>query len=633
VRRRKRKKQQEPPKTLEQWIEEIYARKWSPIQIRSLNEKELQTHPLLEKRYYWIQGRGVDQRVSFAFLCSDGTSHYLELASLLGPLIWLQPSSVTEGEYDLPFYFLQPEFLEGRDIRIHWAASSMLCWEIRYQEGSALILIEKERHKSLVRELAAQANFQEALGAFLFDQAGTHHKPEPAGQNDPLVLEIPEPVDFMAGRYFLPLVLHRSSPMVQSLIQRVLLSLKGDFFKEERGLWYRGLFRLEEAKQNLGLFYFFPGAEDPSSGAGKSVVQLVKTILRHFRSRLEGSGLKPSGFGGDFCKEPAPTTIVQCYILEIRIYSANRVVPAYILLPVNLLRFLLKRLTPAWKWLEIVDNPLNRLRMLFSLDGEVRRQKLIALLPEHGEKIAPREAESLEDLRQGFITLSDLFSLSTYWESKQLLSNFLYREGWTGAMLPRLFFYIQWESIQGKSRPVRYRLAGFNEERLIDAMPRNMADQWPLEGAMPGVLLSYNEWCRENYLVLKELYAKVTKKELILPFRQLRILKEAFDEYTHRVKIYVQQYLQQNPIEWTPFLEDKQKLQSFFYHYSGEEVFALFQYGKESLKRVGSVIPPAKKDSIIQCIRKNKETIGSAEDLFLHYSEARERLFDWMNSE
>lgn len=632
MRRRKRKKQQEPPKTLEQWVEEIYSPVWNDVHIRSLGEEELQTHSLLDSRYYWVQGRGADQRVPYAYLCSDAATRYLELASLMGPLIWLQPSQVTQGEYDLPFYFFQPELLEGRDIRIHWAASSMLCWEIQSQDGSALILIEKERHKSLVRELAAQAGFQEALGAFLFDQAGMHHKPESGALQDPLVLDIPEPVDFMAGRYFLPLVLHKSSPMVQSLIQRVLLSLKGDFFKEEKGLWYRSLIRLEDASQNLGLYYFFPGAEAPSSAAGKSVVQLVKTILRYFRSRLKHSGLKPLGFGGDFCKEPAPATVEQCYILEIQIYSANRIVPAYILVPMNLIRFLIMQLTPPWKWLEVVDNPLNRLRMLFSLDGEVRRQKLLPLLPVHGEKIAPEEAESLEDLRQGFITFSDIMSLSTHWELRQLLSNFLYREGWTGTMLPRLFYYIQWENIQGKNRPVRYRLAGFREERILEAMPQNMADQWPEEGAMPGVLLTYKEWCQENYLILRKLYEKVNNHELNIPFRQTRILKEAFEEYAQCVKLFVRHYLQQYPIDWPRYLQQKQKLQEFFYHYSGEDIHALFVYRKENLQLIGNIIPPAKRDSIIYCIRRNKSIKKTDENLFLSYLSSCELLLKWMNS-
>lgn len=622
MRRRKRRNQKTPPKTLEDWIRDLYIPQWGDLQILPMRAEALSSHPLMEHRYFWVQGRGLGQPPLFGFLSPWDD---LEKASLLCPLIWLRPSHEKPGEYELPFYFLQPEVMKGRDVRVNWAASSMDLWEIQAGEKTAILMLDRDIRKRLDQQLASEPEFQRALEAFLGNKA------EARDRTETVILNIDEPVDFMAGRFFIPLELRRQSPTVQCSVRSVILSGDGRYLTEERGLWYRAVFRLKDEDNNRGLFYFFPGSDDSSSRAGQSAIRVVKMLLRHFRSRLQSTEMEPRGFGGDFCTEPESALIVNSYILEFNLYSGIRKAPVYLILPIPLVRWLLQQITPPWKWVEILDNPENRLRMLFSLDGEIHRQGLFPLLPEHGDKISPEDAETIEDLRLGFITLADIFSLSSHWELRQLISNFLYREGWTGSMLPRLFYYFQWEEIQDKMRPVRYRLAGFNEERLLKAMPKNMADQWPREGAAPGVLLSSNEWCQENYRVLRDIYIKVRKEELFLSARAMKILYESFNNYTNRVEIFVKHQLQHNPVNWAQYINEKQKLQGFFFHYSGAETYALFSYNADAFSRLDTIIPPAKKDSIIQCIRRNKNAYNSQEERFLDYLSARKRLSEWMN--
>jgi len=641
---RKKKKKEEPkPWTLEDWIHDLILppdESWTleRTSIDALSEQKPDSFVLLE--YQGLKQEGV-----FAFMASESfcrargiapqTRNHPDLlkwSSPLAPLFYLEPSPEVEAEWEQPFFYsIQSFWPEEQYSSLMWKLSSLQVIQCSPQEGPGFyLLIETHILAQIDQRLAKDPGFQEASRTFLKDQPGERHK---TIEKDPLILPIDDPLCFMAGRYFLPLELRRQPPVIQSQIHQLVLSAGAAYFSQP-GLWFRAVIQTEEMSNPLPVYYYFPpSAKTQQIPEKEAFSPLIKMMLRHLKHQLGETGFHFKRFSVDFCEVPPKARIGRSYIFSFRLFSERSAVDGELLIPFDLVALIVQKIADPWTLRLTADNPLNQLRMLYSLNREVERQKLLPLLPSVGEQVDPEETDKVEKLREGFITLADLLGLSSLWEIRQILTNFLYRQGWTGATLPRLFYYVQAVGEGEKIKARRYKLAGFSEERLLRAMPRNMADQWPSQTGRQAEYLNYTDWSQENFLVLKELYRQTEKGSVTLPFRQHQLLKQAFLEYLDRLKIFGKHYVDQQKHFWDPYMDRKRELQDYFYHISSDEGALLFAFTPEELKLMKGIIPPAKLDQIKVTIQRFDRDIIDRDEQLSGSMEKRQSLVLYMQEE
>jgi hypothetical protein len=412
------------------------------------------------------------------------------------------------------------------------------------------------------------------------------------------------------------------------VITSVVLSSSGQYFSDMPGLWYHLSLSSEEGTQWPLLYHFVQPPERKQDLDPQVFQPLMKKLIKGLGKSFKLSGLELLKLQGQFCAEPPDSLISKCYILNFRILAGSYILGAAMAVPHGLVQRLVKTLAFPWTITLSLSNPLNLLRMLFSLDHLVLQRNKVPLLPQSEMQMDPGKVQSLEELRRGFISFQDLFSLSSPWETTYLVTNFLYRQGWTGATLPKLFYYIEFQENQGKTTASRFCLLGFQERRLVDAMPKNMADQWPPHGLSPDNLWSYNDWCQENFQQQKLLLKALNHGDIQLSFRLEQLLRQEFERYRGSVEEYRLQHFQEDKEHLQKGGLKDEELRYFFYHLDARRGAMLFYFVPEQMNYYGKLIPPAKRERLEYQIEQLKKYPEDEDEYLITAVELRREILN-----
>lgn len=621
--RKTKKKPEEKPLDLEELIRKAYSHLAAITTIQKIDVEDLQFDFQDMESFVLVRSRGLSEKSPLFFTAGSDflrqhvqqgdrldSQQLLRWSYPLTPALWMRKSPEDSGEYELPFYYMDPYKGKQEDRELlFWDASPTDILRCTTEGNVRFYLcIESQVASELRESLAEKGEFLEGCKTFVLDEPGKYHRT--AEGPDPLEIKIKDPNTFLAGRFFLPMDLTRD-PLMHSSIRSLALSKAGGYYRDRKGLWFKLTFFLQDGETQWPLFYFFHQPESRKKPLEQGPFrQLVKILTRRMREQFSQVGIELSQLKGQFCGDPPPGAVSQCYLMNFYLHSDSRIVSGSLMVPVSLISFLVRKFAFPWSLVAKPDNPQNQLRMLFCLNQLFFSRNSLSVLPARNQE---KRGESIEEFRKSFLTLNDLIALSSVRETRILLTNFLYRRGWTGATLPRLFYYVEYIPPPEESeddqpgRASLYTLIGFQEDKLLQAMPRNMRDEWPRHGPSGSQLLSYNQWVEENFLLMKTLFKAVKKGEFQLPYRLKSILYKEFEEYGKRVDSYRESFF--DPQKGHLDLSESRNplLSEFFYQLRGEEGAALFYFHPEEMDHFGSLIPPAKRDSFQVGISRLKD--------------------------
>jgi len=385
-------------------------------------------------------------------------------------------------EYHLDFSFVLPGRIRKenrRGVENQAEGSEIFSVEVPGQ-GEFFLLAEQPVTDRLRRLYPGDGEFVAAVEAFLF--GGDAH---PREEGESLTMTVSRPEQFMAGRFFLPGEIARNPEPIRSRFLSATSTREGEKYLREPGFWFRVTLVLDG--ETFPVHYFFKGISLDAEGKRKDVFrQLFRMILRKTVSSFRSCGFQVSSVRGDFGAPPGAESLSSSLLMDFQIQSARFLIRGYTAVTLNLITRILDRILPPWAFRYWTDSLLARLKTLLSLNAELYATGRMEIYERYRSEEGPSHSpgDPLGDLRKNMIKLNELLELLSLREARTIVSNLLYRKGWTGSRLRTLFFFREYAGTDPEGEPVYIdkTLIDFDEVRFRTFLMRNMLDQWDNSG-------------------------------------------------------------------------------------------------------------------------------------------------------
>ena len=391
---------------------------------------------------------------------------------------------------------------------------------IRNSADNFLFLIETGILEHLEKEYPRSQPLKQAVDYFVFNEDLFRKKEE----GESLVISISRPEEFMIGRFFLPRQITRSPALVLTRFETAVSTRNGNFLKPDQGFWFR--LRMEIEGTVYPVYYCFDQMNSDDGGRKKKTFQqLFQLIIRKNIKNMKDCGIAVTRIAGDFDKQPEPAQVQDSVLMGFSLLSRSSKVHGWVIVQLPLLHLLFRSILPPWAFQFLSDNLLNRLRMLLSLSRELQSSGKMELY-ERPETVISSEGsiyQRIQELKLGFIKLNELLELLTPREARLLISNLLYRRGWTGEKLRELFFFSILAGYDKSQEPVYTieTLIGFNEDRFKKLLMKNMRDQWETSSLAGS---DYNSGMLKHFKILQIIQEEMEAQKYFTPSTSLKTI-------------------------------------------------------------------------------------------------------------
>ncbi|MBI9104150.1 MAG: hypothetical protein JEY99_17165 [Spirochaetales bacterium] len=503
----------------------------------------------------------------------------------LGKLLFLEKNSQT-GEYFLNFHFRLPmKFQKENRISIFRQAEGARVYRINKGEQNFILLLEAGIWDNILKNYPGEPGLVEGVEYFLFGKDLTLDE-----EGETLSLGISRPEEFMAGRFFLPRQISGKPEPVLSRFDTLTASKDEEFFAESQGLWFR--VRMEIGGTVYPFYYYFDKLNREDALNRKNIFrQMFKLIIRKNLKNLKDCGIQVTKIAGEFDKPPRPVYHTGSVMMGFNLLSSQYSIHGWVVISTSLIKLILNSILPPWAFKFLEDNLLNRLRMLFSLSSELHASGRMELY-ERPIKDSPGDGDvysKIRELKLNFIKVNELLELITLKEARLIISNLLYRQGWTGEKLRELFYFNMPSSYNDAGEPVftLQTLIGFDEPRFRSFLMKNMLDQWQNSEHTGN---DYNFGMMEHFKIMRAIREEVIEQKYLTPTGSLvAIIEGEFRWYREEMQKLLDETIQDK--NYLKYSETHiPELNRLLTNMPLENLVTLFRYCPEDLPHFRGVI-------------------------------------------